>query len=111
MGLLGKAGMVAGAGAIGYAVGTVLDEKLGLSDRLSKGVFDMLHPEVARANAAPIVRRSTGVSRLPTGIADPGLDIAGIGKIDVHIHDHEVKVEGRGVHSPKVMARRSVGGN
>jgi hypothetical protein len=37
MGLLGKAGLVAGAGVAGYALGTWLDEKYGLSDKIAGG--------------------------------------------------------------------------
>lgn len=39
---LGGAGLVAAAGAAGYALGTYLDEKLNLSDRISKGLHKFL---------------------------------------------------------------------
>ena len=65
-GLLGKAGLVAAAGVAGYEVGGWLDDKLGLSDRLS-GLHGQLKADEAdfkAKEAARIARNPGGAPRL-----------------------------------------------
>jgi hypothetical protein len=121
MGWLGKAGLVAGAGAAGYALGSFIDSKFGLSDKIAKAMVGDDNSNYQRAFASRESAKKQQIAILESrgmahgqAVHEADRRLAEIKAVNVYI-DKDGKVAadvegGSGTQSPKVMARRSMGG-
>jgi hypothetical protein len=87
-GLLGKLGLLASAGALGYGLGTVINEKFEISDKVADRLFQLLHPpskkdreetEKWAKDRGVVTRKRSRIENAdwtdrPDGVAGPALE-------------------------------------